>query len=308
MSGFSADWLARREPFDHAARASAAAAFDWKALATQLRGEGTGDAAITVLDLGCGTGASLREVAPRLGGTQRWRLVDHDAALLAAVPGTLTRWAHAQGWQVRPQGEAAVLRIDGGGLRLDVEWLHADISAGFGALPVDGTQLVTCSALLDLVSQPWLEALVARCAGGGAAVCWALSVDGRLAWADADADDALVHEAFRAHQRRDKGFGTALGDAAVEAATQVLTAAGYCLHAAESDWVVDGRCGAADRAMLQALIEGFVSAAIEQCPMHTTRCDAWCARRLATLGATRLRVGHVDLIGWLSPNAGRGEG
>ncbi|MFZ3116738.1 MAG: class I SAM-dependent methyltransferase, partial [Variovorax sp.] len=268
----------------------------------------TGDAAITVLDLGCGTGASLREVAPRLGGAQRWRLVDHDAALLAAVPGTLTRWAHAQGWQVRPQGEADVLRIDGGGLRLDVEWLHADISAGFGALPFDGTQLVNCSALLDLVSQPWLESLVARCVGIGAAVCWALSVDGRAAWADADADDALVHDAFRAHQRRDKGFGTALGDAAVEAATQVLTAAGYCLHAAQSDWVVDGRCGAADRAMLQALIEGFVSAAIEQCPMHAARCDAWRARRLATLGATRLRVGHVDLIGWPSPNAGRGEG
>lgn len=308
MSGFSADWLARREPFDHAARASAASAFDWKTLATQLRGGVTGDAAITVLDLGCGTGASLREVAPRLGGAQRWRLVDHDAALLAAVPGTLTRWAHARGWQVRPQGEADVLRIDGGGLRLDVEWLHADISAGLGALPFDGTQLVTCSALLDLVSQPWLEALVARCAGVGAAVCWALSVDGRLAWADADADDALVHDPFRAHQRRDKGFGAALGEAAVGAALQALATAGYCLQAAQSDWVVDGTHGGADRAMLRALVDGMAQAAREQSPAHTAHIDAWRARRLATLGATRLRVGHVDLIGWPSPNAGRGEG
>lgn len=296
MSGFSADWLAQREPFDRAARASAATAFDWTALATLLRGERAGDAAITVLDLGCGTGASLREIAPRLGGMQRWRLVDHDAALLAALPAALTRWAHAQGWQAGPVGEG--LRIDGGGLRVDVEWVCADLATGFDTVPFDAAQLVTCAALLDLVSPVWLEALVARCAGIGAAVCWALSVDGRLAWTDAEADDALVHDAFRAHQRRDKGFGAALGDAAVQVATPSLATAGYRLQGAESDWFVDGTRGAADRAMLRALIDGMAHAAREQCPAHVARIDAWRARRLATLGATRLRVGHIDLLGW----------
>lgn len=296
MSGFSADWLAQREPFDRAARASAAAAFDWKALATQLRGGSTGDATITVLDLGGGTGANLRELAPRLGGAQRWRLVDHDAALLGAVPEALMRWAHAQGWQAVPEGEG--LRIDGGGLRVDVEWVRADLATGFDTVRFDAAQLVTCSALLDLVSPVWLEALVARCADVGAAVCWALSVDGRLAWTDAEADDALVHDAFRAHQRRDKGFGAALGDAAVQVATPSLATAGYRLQAAESDWVVDGTRGAADRAMLRALIDGMAHATREQCPAHAARIDAWRARRLATLGATRLRVGHIDLLGW----------
>lgn len=302
MSGFSADWLALREPFDRAARASMASAFDWTALAAHLRGGSTGDAVITVLDLGCGTGASLREVAPRLGGVQRWRLVDHDAALLAAVPETLTRWAHAQGWQVRPQGEAEALRIDGGGLRVDVEWVRADLAAGLDVVPFDDAQLVTCSALLDLVSQPWLEALVARCAGVGAAVCWTLSVDGRIAWAQADVDDALVHDAFRAHQRRDKGFGAALGDAAVGVAQQCLTAAGYRLAATERDWVIDGARGASDGAMLRALIDGMAQVAREQCPMHAARIDAWRARRLSALDTTHLRLGHVDLLGWLTAN------
>jgi len=296
MSGFSADWLAQREPFDRAARASAASAFDWKALATQLRRERTGDAAITVLDLGCGTGASLREIAPRLGGVQRWRLVDHDAALLAAVPAALARWAQAQGWRVRAHGNG--LRVDGDGLQLDIACVQADLATGFDAVPFDGTQLVTCAALLDLVSAPWLEVLVARCAGIGAAVCWALSVDGRLAWTGAEADDALVRDAFRAHQRRDKGFGAALGDAAVQAATQSLATAGYRLQAAESDWVIDGTRSAADRAMLRALVDGMAHAAREQCPAHAAPIDAWCARRLAALGATRLRVGHIDLLGW----------
>jgi SAM-dependent methyltransferase len=297
MSGFSADWLAQREPFDRAARASAAAAFDWTALAAQLRGERTGDAAvITVLDLGCGTGASLREIAPRLGGVQCWRLVDHDAALLAAVPEALMRWARSHGWRVRPSGDG--LRVDGGGLQLDIDCVQADLAADFDAMPFDGAQLVTCAALLDLVSAPWLEALVARCAGIGAAVCWALSVDGRLAWTDADADDKLVHDAFRAHQRRDKGFGAALGEAAVQVATQCLATAGYRLQAAESDWVVDGTRSAADCAMLRALIDGMAQAACEQCPAHAAPIDAWCARRLATLDTTCLRVSHIDLLGW----------
>lgn len=296
MSGFSADWLAQREPFDRAARASAASAFDWKALATQLRRERTGDAAITVLDLGCGTGASLREIAPRLGGVQRWRLVDHDAALLAAVPAALARWAQARGWRVRAHGNG--LRVDGDGLQLDIACVQADLAADFDAVPFDGAQLVTCAALLDLVSASWLEVLVNRCAGIGAAVCWALSVDGRLAWTGAEADDALVRDAFRAHQRRDKGFGAALGDAAVQAATQSLATAGYRLQAAESDWVIDGTRSAADRAMLHALVDGMANAAREQCPAHAAPIDAWCARRLATLGATRLRVGHIDLLGW----------
>lgn len=298
MSGFSAGWLAQREPFDRAARASAALAFDWAGLASRLRD--AGQAAITVLDLGCGTGASLREIAPRLGGAQRWRLVDHDAGLLAALPAALTWWAHAQGWQAVPEG--AGLRIDGGGLRVDVEWVRADLATDFDTVRFDAARLVTCSALLDLVSPAWLEALVARCADVGAAVCWALSVDGRIAWADADADDALVHDAFRAHQRRDKGFGAALGDAAVGAARRCLAAAAYRLDAAESDWVIDGRRGASDCAMLRALIDGMAQAGREQCPMHAMRIDAWRTRRHAALHTTGLRIGHVDLLGWPASN------
>ena len=65
MTGFSADWLALREPFDRSARQAAAAAFDLPALAGRLRGD---KPALEVVDLACGTGANLRELGPRLRG------------------------------------------------------------------------------------------------------------------------------------------------------------------------------------------------------------------------------------------------
>jgi hypothetical protein len=84
----------------------------------------------------------------------------------------------------------------------------------------------------------------------------------------------------------------------VQVATQCLATAGYRLQAAESDWVVDGTRSAADCAMLRALIDGMAQAACEQCPAHAAPIDAWCARRLATLDTTCLRVSHIDLLGW----------
>ena len=74
--GFSADWLALREPADHAAR-------DDALLETAARVAG---ARPVVVDLGCGTGSTRRAFGGRLGGAV-WRMVDGDAALLALAGG-----------------------------------------------------------------------------------------------------------------------------------------------------------------------------------------------------------------------------
>ena len=80
VSGFSAEWLALREPFDAAARSAASIA--------ELRAHvarGTAAAPLAVVDLGAGAGSNLRYLAPLLGGVQRWRLADHDPKLLDAA-------------------------------------------------------------------------------------------------------------------------------------------------------------------------------------------------------------------------------
>lgn len=284
MSGFSADWLALREPFDTAARAEAdaAAAFACDSL---------GPAPRQVVDLGCGIGANLRALAPRLGPSQRWLLVDHDPALLAALPGALQAGAQPGGYRVT-SGEGGALRIAGSGFGATVVPHRLDLAQDLSALPLPEGALLTASALLDLVSARWLDELVTRAGRARATLLFTLSVDGRIAWDPADADDDLVQGAFAAHQRRDKGFGAALGPAAAGWCQARLSAAGWATQAAWSDWRIDG---AQSPALLQALIDGTAEAAAEQCPDGREVFRAWQQRRGARLQATRLMVGHTDL-------------
>jgi hypothetical protein len=78
MSGFSAEWLALREPYDRLARNADVQAAVVAALA--------GRASLGIVDLACGTGANVRALGPRLAARQNWRLVDNDLSLLARVP------------------------------------------------------------------------------------------------------------------------------------------------------------------------------------------------------------------------------
>ena len=298
MSTFSPAWLALREPFDAAAREAAAAHLDGPAFAARLHAAAGPDQPVRVVDLGCGTGANLRAMAPRLGGVQHWTMLDHDPAVLDAAIEAIARWASGLGLRV---GTAAgSVMVDGPGLRLQAHCVRADLSAAWDSAWFEHQHLVTCCALLDLVSAAWLEALVAQCRQVGAAICWALSVDDRQHWSPADPDDGLLVQAFCAHQRRDKGFGPALGGRAPALAMQRLAQAGYRCLLARSDWQIDGPHG---QALLHALVEGMARAAIEQAPQSAPRLEAWRARRQARLSQLRLELGHLDLVGWLEPGA-----
>jgi len=298
MSGFSVDWLVLREPFDAAARAVA-----WPTLGRQLDAirrpatSGT-PAPLSVLDLACGTGANLRVLAPRLGGAQTWQLVDHDPALLAALPHAMAGWAHDHGYRLETRHRnGAGLRAEGPGFSAELVTVCADIGNGLASIADGQPQLVTASALLDLVSVRWLQNLVHHACGAGAAVLCALTVDGRTEWGPPDAADAAVHRLFALHQRRDKGFGPALGPSAGSRAGRCLAAAHYTVLQTNSDWVIDAAGGQPQAtAMLAAMIEGMAAAAIAQQPDALDTVRAWQARRMALIGRTLLRVGHLDLM------------
>ncbi len=289
-AGFSADWLGLREPFDRAARARAQAVADFA-----WAGADAGHPA-QVVDLACGTGANLRALLPQLGAGQRWHLVDHDPALLAAVPPALAVWAAAPGRSMRIDGDAALAGSvhldDGAGASATVVRQQLDLACALDQLPLPPRGLLTASALLDLVSAAWLQALLQRATDAGMRLHFSLIVDGRIEWAPYDPDDTAMQAAFEQHQARDKGFGPALGPRAAPFALQWLRAAGWQTLQARSDWLIDG---AAAPALLDALIEGYATAAIEQAPQAIDRVQAWAARRRAGLAGSHLRVGHLDI-------------
>jgi hypothetical protein len=279
LTGFSADWLELREPADRAARA--------ELLADRLRRAGPKDAEWRIVDLGSGTGANLRYLVPRLGGRQEWLLVDDDAALLAHA---------AEGGTARAGEVAAECRV---------HHAHIDLATSLDTVAWPSAGLVTASALLDLVSAGWLEALARHTSAARAHVLFALTYDGRMDLRPAEPEDTEVRALVNAHQRRDKSFGPALGPAAPEAAARCFEAAGYAIETARSDWRLEPE----QSALQEALIEGWRAAATEMAPGDAARLDAWCTRRLEHVArrASRLVVGHVDLLG-LAPQKTRAKG
>jgi hypothetical protein len=265
--GFSADWLALREPADAAARSDR--------LAHAVAGAVAPDAELRVLDLGAGTGANLRYLSPRLPPRQRWLLVDHDAGLLARV---------SSGVQMPGRIETRVRDI-----AALTDTAAGDLFAGRG--------LVTASALLDLVSSEWVQALVARCRAAAANVLFALNYDGRIQCTPEDPEDERVRELVNRHQRTDKGFGPALGPDATDHAARAFADHGYRIERDRSDWMLT----AESHELQRQLIDGWARAAAEIAPERATAIDAWRGRRLAHLAAGRSRivVGHEDVAGWV---------
>jgi hypothetical protein len=249
----SSSWLALREPADAAARAAdlvehLPAADRW-----------------TIHDLGAGTGAMGRWLAPRLPGAQHWVLHDRDADLLhvAAIP--------AVTFEMR---------------RSDITQLRADDLAG--------ATLITASALLDLLTEDELPGLVAICAAAGCAVMLTLSVTGRVVLTPPDPLDQRVAAAFDAHQRRVTQRGRLLGPDAAPAAAEAFGRLGAQVLVRPSPW----RLAASHAGLAAEWFTGWLAAAREQQTDLAAVTEDYARRRLAQAAAGQLAVtvDHMDLL------------
>ncbi len=259
MSGFSADWLALRTPADDRARSAALIALAAARLAPPL----------ALCDLGAGTGATLRALAPHLPTPQRWRLVDADAALLAEAERRF-------GETARP---GIAMATHGADLLADpAPW-------------AEPPSLVTASALFDLTSAAWIARFAAACAAARVPVLAMLSYDGHLAADPVHPRDAAMREAFNRHQRGEKSFGQAAGPDAPATLAAAFAAHGYRVEERSTPWLLTAE---RDAALIAATLEGWAQASREIEPAHTGEIDAWLAARLAD--TRRLEVGHRDQL------------
>ena len=262
----SREWLALREPADAAARAPD--------LAEELRRRLPTPGRQVIHDLGCGTGAMGRWLAPQLPGPQHWVLHDRDADLLAVAAEDLP-------------GEAA------DGTAVTVETRHSDITQLDPGDLADAT-LISASAMLDLLTSEELARLVTDCAGTGCPVLLTLSVVGRVDLHPADPLDAGVAAAFDAHQRRMTERGRLLGPDAVAVAVAEFGRLGADVLVRPSPW----RLGAFEAELAAQWFTGWVDAACEQQVELAAETGAYTRRRLAeaTEGRLAVTVNHADLL------------
>jgi SAM-dependent methyltransferase len=275
MSGFSTDWLDLREEADRRARDAG--------LEARLAEHFSGREQLNIVDLGCGTGANARVLAPSLLGAQTWRFVDHDVELLAAARARMADWAASAG------DVEGGLRLSVEGKPVDIRLQRADLNGDLSAVIQPADHLVTAAAFFDLVSPEWIARFTDAVAGAGAAFYTVLIYDGEEIWMPAHPADEAVRSAMHTHQRGDKGFGPAAGPEAADLLIRAFAQAGYQVHAAASPW----RLGAPDAALMRALAKGTSQAAHETGLVDRETAENW---RIAREQADAAIIGHVDVL------------
>jgi hypothetical protein len=254
----SSEWLDLREPADAASRS--------RELVRELRERLPDGGPLLIHDLACGSGSMGRWLSPLVPGPQRWILHDRDPDLLALaealVPGPV---------EARLGDVTKLIAVD-----------------------LAGADLITASALLDLLTADELDALGVACAGAGCPILFTLSVTGRVQLLPADPLDTRVAASFDDHQRRLTSRGRLLGPDAVEAAVRAFRALGAEVVVKPSPW----RLGAEESTLAADWLDGWIGAACEQSPDLAAAADPYRRRRQkeAEAGCLAVTVGHADLL------------
>lgn len=262
----SREWLELRESADAAARA--------RDLARQLARQPPATGRWVIHDLGCGTGAMGRWLAPLLDGRQHWVLHDRDADLLELAVTDLS-------------GPAA------DGAAVTVEAKQSDITR-LRPSDLTGATLITASALLDMLTEDELVALMTACVGTESPILLTLSVVGRVTLTPPDPLDQRVAAAFNAHQRRRTDRGPLLGPDAVAFAVEQCGQLGAEVLVRASPW----RLGALHTDLATGWFTGWLRAATEQQPELGAEGRDYAGRRRAQLSAGKLAISvdHADLL------------
>ncbi|MDY6841299.1 MAG: glycosyltransferase family 4 protein [Pseudomonadota bacterium] len=271
-SEFASEWLAARETADHRARS--------KKLTDQLsqwllnRHDGPphqNHRPMRIVDLGTGRGSNALFLAPRLLVPQIWLAVDQDTALLC---------------EARQRVDLLDVPFDTKTVPLSPENMEQHLPAEVA--------LITASALIDLVSGPWLKALSQAAVRRQSAMLIVLSYAGHFELSPGHPDDELLQTLVNRHQHGDKGTGAALGPEAPGALKELLQAEGYQVELAQSPWTLNRE----DQTLVRMLMQGWTEAAIEQSPGDRDRLIRWLDTRNRQLSEGNLTVvvRHLDLL------------
>ena len=228
------EWLRLREPADAEARSGE--------LVDELRRHLPAAGPLVIHDLGGGSGAMGRWLAPLLPQPQHWVIHDRDEDLLALAVAD------------PPAGVTVEAR------RSDITRLASE--------DLDGASVVVASALLDMLTADELRRMLGACSGHRILI--AMTVTGRVSFAPPEPLDVPLSVAFNAHQRRDGRLGP-------DAVPAALDALGGEVLVRPSPW----HLGPDHAELMTAWFGGWVDAACEKEPELASEAGPYRDRRLA---------------------------
>jgi hypothetical protein len=233
-------------------------------LISYLSETGNGEGQLEIIDLGAGTGANQRWLAPQLPFRQRWVHLDHDPTISRSLP---------------PPDDTMI--IDG-----SVEALSHLLASRSG-----GGRLVTCSALLDVLTTAQLDAVCHAVIDSQVPALFSLTVTGTLSVTPADPDDQLLLDAFNDHQRR---AGRA-GPDATSLTSSALQTGGFRLLRQQTPWQLSSASG---REFVEQVLQERIDAAVAQDHALVPAAAVWLALRRVQLANDVLRIdlGHCDIL------------
>lgn len=280
MIGAAHDWLEDRVPFDDAARQQSLPLLD-RAAQALLDADPSGQSRLTIVDLGAGTGKSAAwfraHLTPRLPGrTIQWLLVDaHEPSLEIAT-------------QHVADADTVVTRLSD---------LPTALAEYLPEHPAPGTLLLTCSTVLDVLTQDDVDAILTTLTTYHGLGLFLLSITADWHLTPADPRDEGLARAFAEHQRLDGKLGAEGGDAMLETARarEIPVAHG------NSPWRLTSP---RDAEFTRRFLAERVSAAIDAAPeMKDDALDWLKTRNQQAAEQLRVTVDHLDVL----VDARRGE-
>lgn len=273
MIGAAQDWLEARVPFDDAARQQALPLLD-RAAQALLDADPTGRTPLTVVDLGAGTGKSAawfrQHLTPRLPGRSiQWLLVDaHEPSLEIAA---------------RHLADAATIVTQ-------LSELPTALAEHLSEQPAPGTLLLTCSAVLDVLTQDDVEAVLTTLSTYHGVGLFLLSITADWHLEPTDPRDPEIARAFADHQRLNGKLGADGGEAMLRTARErgIQTVHG------NSAWHLSAP---RDTEFTRRFLAERVAAAIEAAPELTDEALEWLeTRNRQATDHLNVSVDHRDVL------------
>jgi hypothetical protein len=286
LTSFDVNWLELREPLDQAARSKELTVHFIEALNSSPEP--------VIMDIGGGTAANFRMLAPQIARNQHWQLIDHDPTLIQHSFIAVIDWAHSRGWESQRLNEHTLIVYTSSG-----HWTLAadrvDIAKSVEHLSFQNVDAIVTSAFLDLVSADWIQRFSDCLSEVRRPFFATLTVDGRRLWSPAHPDDDWIETLFRLHQSKDKGFGNSIGIEATAAISIALEKANFDVHVESSDWLVDCQH---HKKLLTKLLNDALDISIAMKPSEAPRIQEWYRLRQSQMQTHKLayRVGHLDLL------------